>query len=224
MCAGDPKLGKTPNACIRSARAGVAMFAGDPKLGKRFVTLALAAAVSRSTTADERRPQLARQYDLDVFPQRRASGRASRVRRLASLFSGRRSLVHERSLQCRQHRRLFQEADQTRQKSYQRNRHKRRLWRGRSLELGTWPPRFQSLIAFKDAKGIKDCRAAARAIFGNFVRSMCARSMHCENSGKPRQPRESREPRVTSRVRRRSGRSSLPDPPDEPPIRCWPTM
>ncbi len=30
------------------------------------------------------------------------------------------------------------------------------------------------LIAFKDAKGVKDCMGAARAIFANFPRSMCA--------------------------------------------------
>ena len=44
----------------------ITMFAGDPKLGKSFVTLAMAAALSRGqTVADERRPQPARQHDPD---------------------------------------------------------------------------------------------------------------------------------------------------------------
>ena len=51
------------------------------------------------------------------------------------------------------------------------------------------PPTHQiihSLIAFKDGKGIKDCRANARSIFVNFLRSMSAGPIHRENSGKPR--------------------------------------
>jgi hypothetical protein len=62
------------------------------------------------------------------------------------------------------------------------------------MELGTGPPRYQPLIAIKDAKGIKDRRAAAGAIFANLVRSMCAEPMHCENSAKTRQPREQGDP------------------------------
>jgi hypothetical protein len=38
------------------------------------------------------------------------------------------------------------------------------------------------LIALKDGKGIKDCRATARAIFGNLPRSMCAGPIHREDS------------------------------------------
>ena len=68
------------------------------------------------------------------------------------------------------------------------------------MELGTGAPRNHPLIAFKDAKGIKDCRAGARAIFAYFVRSMCAGPIHGENSGKPWQPRESQGPRDSSRV------------------------
>jgi hypothetical protein len=36
----------------------------------------------------------------------------------------------------------------------------------RKMELATRRPRNHPLIAFKDGKGIKDCSAAARAIFG----------------------------------------------------------
>ena len=46
----------------------------------------------------------------------------------------------------------------------QRGRDQRRLWRMRAMELATWHPRNCPLVAIKDAKGIKDCRAAARAI------------------------------------------------------------
>ena len=52
----------------------------------------------------------------------------------------------------------------------------------RKMELATWRPRNHPLIAFKDAKGIKDCRAAARAIFTNLPRSMCEGPMHREDS------------------------------------------
>jgi hypothetical protein len=38
----------------------------------------------------------------------------------------------------------------------------------RKMELATWRPRNHPLIAFKDGKGIKDCRAAPRAIFGEL--------------------------------------------------------
>ena len=44
------------------------------------------------------------------------------------------------------------------------------------------------MIAFKGAKGIKDCSASALAIFANLVRSMCAAPLNRENSAQPRQP------------------------------------
>ena len=52
----------------------------------------------------------------------------------------------------------------------------------RKMELATWRPRNHPLIAFKDAKGIKDCRAVARAIFASFPRSMCAGPIDREDS------------------------------------------
>jgi hypothetical protein len=52
----------------------------------------------------------------------------------------------------------------------------------RKMELATWRPRNHPLIAFKDGKGSKDCRAAARAIFAKFPRSMCAGPIHREDS------------------------------------------
>jgi hypothetical protein len=52
----------------------------------------------------------------------------------------------------------------------------------RKVELATWRPRNHPLIAFKDGKGSKDCRSAARAIFANFPRSMCAGPIHRQDS------------------------------------------
>jgi hypothetical protein len=63
----------------------------------------------------------------------------------------------------------------------------------RAMEPETWRPRDQPLIALKDAKGVKDCSAAERAIFANIVRSMCARPIHREHSGKLHQQREMRD-------------------------------
>jgi hypothetical protein len=60
-----------------------------------------------------------------------------------------------------------------------------KLARNQRLRLRNHP-----LIPFKDAKGIKDYRAAARAIYASVPRAMCAGPIHCEDSGKPRQQRE----------------------------------
>ena len=48
--------------------------------------------------------------------------------------------------------------------------------------------RNHPLIAFKDAKGVIDCRATVCAIFGTFVRSMGVVPLYRENSGSPLQP------------------------------------
>jgi hypothetical protein len=64
---------------------------------------------------------------------------------------------------------------------------------GRGTEACDHPNRDgidRPLIAFKDVKGIKDCRAAACAIFGNSLRSMCAGPINREDSVKPRQQLE----------------------------------
>jgi hypothetical protein len=61
------------------------------------------------------------------------------------------------------------------------------LCRGRARKLATWRPSNHALFAFKDAIGVKDGSAAARAIFANFPRSMGAGPIHREDSGKPRQ-------------------------------------
>ena len=66
------------------------------------------------------------------------------------------------------------------------------------MELGIWRPRNHPLIVFKDAKGIKDCRAAPRAIFAKFPRSLCAGPIHREDWGKPRQQRELRDSDATA--------------------------
>jgi hypothetical protein len=50
----------------------------------------------------------------------------------------------------------------------ERGRDQRRRWRVQVMELAICRPRNHPLIAFKDAKGIKDCSAGARAIFANF--------------------------------------------------------
>jgi hypothetical protein len=84
-------------------------------------------------------------------------------------------------------------ADYTRLVPDERGRGHRRLWRVRSPELVSWRPRNHPLIVSKDAKGIKDCRAAASAIYANFPRSMGTSPLHREDSEKPRQQPESRD-------------------------------
>jgi hypothetical protein len=136
------------------------------------------------------------------FLERRASGRASSVPRLASCFSGRTSQVDDRNLQSRRCRELFQEPDQTRQVPDQRGCQERRLWRRRSVALGPGRPLDLTMIAFKGAKGIKDCSARARAILPNLVRSMCAAPVYCENSAQTRWPRRAEQPSCAVRLSR----------------------
>jgi hypothetical protein len=57
----------------------------------------------------------------------------------------------------------------------------------RATKLATWRPCNHALIPFKDVKGVIDCRGAARATFGQIPRSMCAGSIHHEDSVNARQ-------------------------------------
>jgi len=101
-------------------------------------------------------------------PQWTASGRSSRVRRVAPSVSSRRSQAGGRGHERRHRRRLFQGPDQTGQTPDWRGRQERRLWRGRWMVLETWRPSNQPLIAFKDSEGSKGCRSAACAVFAAF--------------------------------------------------------
>jgi hypothetical protein len=101
-------------------------------------------------------------------PQWTASVRSSRVRRMASCVSGRRSQAGGRGHERQHRRRLFQGPDQAGQAPDRRGRQETRLWRGRWMVLETWRPSSHPLIASKECKGSKECRPAACVILAAF--------------------------------------------------------
>ena len=73
-----------------------------------------------------------------------------------------------------------------------------------ATELATWRPRNHALIPFKDVKGIKDGRAAARATFAHIPQSM-SRARYI---AKIRQMRTSSENREIPQIRLRTLREA----------------
>ena len=121
-------------------------------------------------------------------------------RRLASCFSGRRSQDHDRDLQSRRRRGLFQEPDQTCQVPDQRGCQEKRLWRHRTMELETGRPLDLTMIASKVPKVSNIAAPPSRLRSSlNWCVLCAARPCTAKTRHKRRFSRGERNTRLTSR-------------------------